>query len=176
MLATRRKVLYYCRMPDDLYERDILSWSQHQADLLRRLARGERVNDVDWAHVVEEIEDVGLSELHAVESYLDLMLVHFLKLHGWPESPSVDHWRAEIGSFQKNAARRFAPSMRQKIDLAKLYADALEQLEGVKYDGAAPRPGPAACPFTLDALLGERRAVLEAALDAGRTELTGQRE
>jgi hypothetical protein len=50
-------------MPDGLYERDILFWSQNQAELLRRLARGERVNDVDWEHVVEEIEDVGLSEL-----------------------------------------------------------------------------------------------------------------
>jgi hypothetical protein len=64
------------RMPDDLYDRDALAWSEHQADLLRRLARGERVNDVDWAHVVEEIEDVGLAELHAVESCLDQMLVH----------------------------------------------------------------------------------------------------
>ncbi len=152
-------------MPDSLYERDILSWSQHQADLLRRLARGERVNDVDWEHVVEEIEDVGLSELHAVESLLDLMLVHLLKVHGWPESPSAEHWRAEIGSFQKNAVRRFAPSMRQKIDVAKLYADALEQLDGVHYDGVAARLAPITCPFTLDLLIAERRAVLEAALD-----------
>jgi hypothetical protein len=150
-------------MPDGLYERDVLSWSQHQADLLRRLARGERVNDVDWEHVVEEIEDVGLSELHAVESFLDLMLVHLLKIHGWPDSPSVDHWRAEVGSFQKNAARRFAPSMRPRIDVGKLYADALEQLEGVRYDGVPARPRPATCNFTLDMLLTERRAMLEAA-------------
>jgi hypothetical protein len=157
-------------MPDGLYERDILSWSEHQADLLRRLARGERVNDVDWEHVVEEIEDVGLSELHAVESYLDLMLVHLLKVQGWPNSPSVGHWRAEIGSFQKNAARRFAPSMRQRIDLLKLYRDALVQLEGVDYDGTAARPSPVACPFTLDAMLTERRADLEACLGSAPTE------
>jgi hypothetical protein len=153
-------------MSDGLYDRDVLSWSEHQADLLRRLARGERVNDVDWEHVVEEIEDVGLSELHTVESYLDLVLVHLLKVHGWPNSPSVRHWRTEIGSFQKNAARRFAPSMRQRIDLAKLYSDALVQLEGIDYDDIAPRPWPAACPFTLDDLLTERRAVLEERLGA----------
>ena len=40
----------------DLYEHDILLWSEQQAELLRRLARGERVNGVDWAHVVEEID------------------------------------------------------------------------------------------------------------------------
>ncbi|MEA2741530.1 MAG: hypothetical protein QOH05_4837, partial [Acetobacteraceae bacterium] len=70
-------------MPDSLYERDVLAWSQHQADLLRRLGRGERVNDVDWTHLAEEIEDVGLSELHSVESFLTLILVHLLKVHIW---------------------------------------------------------------------------------------------
>ena len=41
----------------DLYEADILEWSEQQSRLLRRLAAGERVNDqVDWGNVVEEIE------------------------------------------------------------------------------------------------------------------------
>jgi hypothetical protein len=75
-------------MPDDLYDRDALAWSERQAALLRRVARGERVNDVDWDHVVEEIEDVGISELNAVQSYLDQILVQLLKLHGWPELDS----------------------------------------------------------------------------------------
>jgi hypothetical protein len=65
-------------MPDELYDHDILAWSQYQSSLLRRVARGERVNEVDWPHVVEEIEDVGLSELNAVRSYLRQLLVHLL--------------------------------------------------------------------------------------------------
>ena len=76
----RRRLVYGVPMPDGLYERDVLAWSQHQADLLRRLGRGERVNDVDWTNIAEEIEDVGLSELHSVESFLTLILVHLLKL------------------------------------------------------------------------------------------------
>ena len=75
-------------MPDDLYDHDVLAWSEHQADLLRRLSRGERVNDLDWEHVVEEIEDVGLSELHALEDCLNHILVRLLKLRGWPNSMS----------------------------------------------------------------------------------------
>lgn len=151
-------------MSDDLYDRDVLAWSEHQADLLRRLARGQRVNDLDWEHVVEEIEDVGLSELHAVQSYLHQMLVHLLRLHGWPDSPSTRHWRQELVAFQKDAARRFAPSMRQRIDLARQYQDATEQLEGADYDGAAPLAWPAACPFTLNQLLRNRRSELEVLL------------
>jgi hypothetical protein len=148
-------------MPDDLYDRDILAWSAQQADLLRRTARGERVNGVDWDHVVEEIEDVGISELNAVRSYLRQMLVHLLKLQGWPNSQSVAQWRVETAAFQADAAQRFAPSMRQKIDLDKLYQRALEQLEGVDYNGLQPLGWLAQCPCTLEQLLGERRTMLE---------------
>jgi hypothetical protein len=114
-------------MPDDLDERDVLAWSEREAAYLRRLARGERVNDVDWAHVVEEIEDVGLSELHAVISHLEQVLVDLLKLRTWPESSSARHWRVEVVAFQRNAVRRLAPSMRQRIDLHQLHRNAADQ-------------------------------------------------
>ncbi len=169
------RVAWFCdasAMPDDLYDRDVLAWSEHQADLLRRLARGERVNEVDWEHVVEEIEDLGRSELHAVQGYLSHLLVDLLKVQGWPDSPPVNHWRGEIVAFQKDAARRFAPSMRPRINLAGLYADALEQLEPLQHDDAAPLPWPADCPFTLDQLLHDKRTALEEQLRAGSASRT----
>jgi len=140
-------------MPDGLYESDVLAWSQHQADLLRRLARGERVNDVDWAHVAEEIEDVGLSELHSVESFLNLIMIHLLKLQGSPDDAASDHWHAEIVAFQANARRRFTPLMRQRIDLDALYGDAVKQLRAGDRRNNVPRPWPDANWFTLDQLL-----------------------
>ncbi|MGD0104666.1 MAG: DUF29 domain-containing protein [Rhodopila sp.] len=143
-------------MPDGLYERDILAWSQHQADLIRRLGRGERVNDVDWTHVAEEIEDVGLSELHSVESFLNLIMVHLLKLHAWPDSEASPHWRGEIVAFRGNAKRRFAPSMQQRIDVGALHAEAIEQMR-------ATDPGvqwPEENPFTLELLLNDETNVL----------------
>jgi hypothetical protein len=157
-------------MPNDLHERDILSWSEHQADLLRRLARGERVNDGDWEHVVEEIEDVGLSELNAVRSYMRLMLLHLLKLQGWPDSPTADHWRREIVSLQSDAVQRFAPSMRQRVDLASLYARALNELKDTRFDDVSPLPWPAACPVELDELLNEDRGMLQQRFGAARSE------
>jgi hypothetical protein len=143
-------------MPDGLYERDILAWSQHQADLLRRVGRGERVNDVDWANVAEEIEDVGLSELHSVESFLNLIMVHLLKLHAWPENQARGHWRGEIAALRNNANRRFAPSMRQRIDIGELYAEAIEQMR--ETDPALDLPSEN--PFTLDDLLHQDTATL----------------
>ena len=150
-------------MPDDLYHRDALAWSESQAVLLRRVARGERVNDVDWDHIVEEIEDVGLSQLNAVHSYLRQMLVHLLKLHGWPDLAAQHHWRAEIVGFQSDASQRFTPSMRQRIDLAQQYGRAVRQIGLTRFDKDPVSAPPAVCPVTLDQLLNASCAELEAA-------------
>lgn len=98
-------------MPDGLYERDILVWSERQGDLLRRIAAGERVNeDVDWLNVIEEVQDVGRSELRAVRSLLVQSMVHLLKLHAWPGSAAAAHWHGEARGFLASARRSFSPS------------------------------------------------------------------
>jgi hypothetical protein len=150
-------------MPDDLCDRDVLAWSEHQATLLRRAARGERINDIDWTHVVQEIEDVGLSELNVVHSGLRQILVHLLKLHGWPTLGSCRHWRGEIVAFQTDAQRRFAPSMRQRIDLETIYARAVLQIDPLRYGGTPALTPPETCPVTLDELLAAPCATLETA-------------
>jgi uncharacterized protein DUF29 len=153
-------------MPDDLYDRDVLAWSERQAKLLRRVARGERVNDVDWDHVVEEIEDVGLSELNAVRSFVRQILVHLLKLHGWPDLDAEQHWRGEIAAFQSDLVQRFAPSMRRRIDLANIYQRAVQQIALTQYGGNLAAAPPATCTVTLDQLLTASCADLEAAFSS----------
>ena len=155
-------------MPDDLYDRDSLAWSQRQAGLLRRHAAGERVNGIDWDHVVAEIEDVGLAQLNAVLSYLDLILLHGLKLNAWPEDPSCRHWRDQIVASQVRAGARLAPSMRQKIDLEERYQRASRLFAGLGYEAPPVRTAPAFCPAALDQLLSAPCGVLEALFrDAG---------
>ena len=141
-------------MPDGLYERDVLAWSERQADLLRRLAAGERLNEaVDWPNVVEEIQDVGLSELRACESLIQQAITHLLKLHAWPGSKAAEHWREEVGTFLDDAGRRFTPSMRQRMDLGELFARALRRARTARDDTGNPRLLPNACPYALDDLL-----------------------
>lgn len=138
------------------YDADILAWSERQGQLLHRIATGERVNDadLDWPNIAEEIEDVGRSELHAVESLLLQALVHMLKAEAWPLAPAAPSWRADARLFRSQARRRFAPSMRQRLDLPGLYADALKALPETM-DGQAPLPVPQDCPVTLDDLLAD---------------------
>lgn len=71
-----------------LYDSDLLTWSEQQADLLRRVAAGERVNDqVDWENIAEEIEAVGRSERSSLASHVGTVIEHLAKLEA---SPAVD--------------------------------------------------------------------------------------
>jgi hypothetical protein len=137
-----------------LYDTDALAWSERQAALLERLASGERVNaEIDWPNLIEEVRDVGLSQLHGCESLLQQAMRHLLKLHAWPASTAIAHWQSEAVTFLGDARRRFSPSMRQRIDLADIYALALRSVRFLNDQSGAPAPLPDACPFTLDALL-----------------------
>lgn len=137
------------------YEADVLLWSDHQAALLRRVAAGEAPNEPpDWANIIEEIEGVGSEQLHVVTSLLVQALVHMLKAEAWPLSREVLHWQAEARGFRGDAAARFTPSMRDKIDLTRVYRRALARLPEM-IDGTPPLPVPSECPVTLDELLSE---------------------
>jgi hypothetical protein len=128
----------------DLYETDILSWSEHQAELLRRVAAGEPVNETpDWLNIVEEVADVGRNSLRACRSLL---------FQAWPLSRDVPHWRSEARVARINAADAYTPSMRQRIDVPGLYAKALHAMPESN-DGQPPLPVPETCPVTLDELL-----------------------
>lgn len=141
-------------MMSDLYETDALAWSEQQAALLQHVAKGERINEmVDWPNVIEEIEAMGRAELHACESLLGQALLHLLKLHMRPESLAAAHWRGEVYGFLTAAQDRFSPSMRQRIDLEKLYERAARQMRIGTDDPDSLRKMPVLCPYTLDDFL-----------------------
>ena len=134
----------------DLYDTDILIWSEEQAEFLRRRA----ANALDWDNLAEEIADVGLSQLHAVMSHLRLALLHDLKAEAWPLSRDVEHWRAEARLHRDEARERYTPSMARRIDVEKLYRQARRGMPAT-IDGTLPLPLPDSCPVSLAELLGE---------------------
>ncbi len=140
----------------DLYDTDILAWSEEQATRLRRVAAADRLNDAspDWPNIIEEIESVGRNELHRTESLLVQALRHRLKIMAWPDSSEVPHWREEMLLFQMDAARAYQPSMRQLLDLVWIYRKARHRFPQ-QIDGRPPLPLPETCPVTLDELLAE---------------------
>ena len=73
------------------YETDFYLWTQQQADLLRQ----GLLSEVDTAHLVDEIEDMGGSERHALGSYLKNILMHLLKWQYQPQRRG-NSWRLSI--------------------------------------------------------------------------------
>ncbi len=144
-----------------LYETDVLAWSEQQAEALRELAfRRDLPNALDLDHILEEIEDVGQSQMNAGKSFIRLILGHAVKCVVDPDAPSLRHWHAEIGNWQNELADRLSPSMRHRIDLDVLWRRAVRQAEldlmeqGYDGDGMATFRG-VPCPVALDDLLGD---------------------
>ena len=100
------------------------------------------------------------------------MLVHLLKVHAWPHSVAAGHWPGEILSFQADVAQRYLPSMRQRIDLARLYGLALRQVAKIADGDGDPVRTPDTCPFMLEQLPTEDSDVLEARLRASPADPT----
>ena len=142
----------------DLYEDDIVVWADRQADLLRRLAAGERVNaEIDWRNLIEEIEDLGRSQRTTVEKLLVRAIEHLLKIHGWPMGPTGT-WAGEALAFLLDARRSWTPSMASRIDLAEIYDDARIRA-GKPTSYGSPHPLPIACPFQFSDLIVPRPGV-----------------
>jgi hypothetical protein len=141
-----------------LYDQDILLWSEQQAAALRRLGetRPNLPNELDIENIAEEIESLGRSELAAVKSQLRLMLSHLIKLSAEPESDAARHWHVEVFGFHRELHDRYAPSMRQRIELVDIWRSASKQAR-LAYQGTAQQQAvadlPVDCPFTLDDLL-----------------------
>ncbi|MFZ1234403.1 MAG: DUF29 domain-containing protein [Thiofilum sp.] len=63
------------------YDQDLYTWSLQQAQLLRE----RKFDQVDWEHIIEEIEDMSKSEKRALQSFLETLLMHLLK---WQYQPA----------------------------------------------------------------------------------------
>ncbi len=147
-------------MSEALYEHDFHAWTQRQAAALRRAAAEGVVDiDIDWENLAEEIESLGRSELHAMESALMRIIEHLLKLAwspardprlGWMESVTVHRVR-----FAKLS--RDNPGLVNRLNLAEIYADArkLARSALTLRDGLPASALPLSCPFMLEQIVDD---------------------
>jgi hypothetical protein len=139
--------------PPDLYDRDFYTWTQEQAKRLRELRSH---NTIDIEHVAAEIEDLGASARKAVESHLELTLVHLIKLARSPAGEPRGHWFDEVIHHQSEAERSFSAGMRQALDMDRIWRKAVRRahLSLTHHDEPGIDRTPPN-PFALDDLLAE---------------------
>jgi hypothetical protein len=109
--------------PSQLYDHDYYAWVQDQVRALRE----HRTEEVDWENVAEEIDDLGKSVRWSVESHLETLVEHLLKLAYAQETVRTRNailWEGTVRLARYKIRRRLAqnPSLRSK--LPELFADA----------------------------------------------------
>jgi hypothetical protein len=133
-----------------LYERDLFEWSRRAAETLR----GSRPEQADMNHLAEEIEDMGIRDLRALDSRLEVLLAHLLNLRFQAEKRSRS-WKKTVAVQRKSVDRLLKrnPSLRRRIkmDLAENYEFALRL--AVIQTGLPKNHFPAECPFTVEQIL-----------------------
>ncbi len=98
------------------YSSDYYTWTKEQVKLLKL----KRFEEVDWDNLIEEIEDLGKSRENALESYLERLLDHLLKLSYWESEKKycTRGWKAEIRNFRAQIKKiiRKNPALKNKLE------------------------------------------------------------
>jgi len=138
---------------DSLYETDFYAWLQQQA----RALRTRNFAHLDWDNLVEEIEDMGKSHHRALQSRLEVLLMHLLKWQFQPERQSRS-WTFTI----KEQRLRIGTLMRKNPSLQSQVPEALKEGYGYAVFAAAEETGldnttfPTECPWTFTQIMDEQ--------------------
>src|ERR1017187_5391674 len=133
-----------------IYDEVFLEWPRRSAELLR----AGRFEQADIEHIAEEIEDMGIRDLRALDSPLEVLLAHLLKW-GFQREKRSRSWEKTIAVQRKGVERLLErnPSLRRRIkmDLTSNYRFAV-RLAAIE-TGLPKSHFPAECPFTVEQIL-----------------------
>ena len=94
--------------------------------------------------------------LLADRTWLRLLMLHLIKIASAPDSHAVLHWHDEARNFRADALTRFAPSMADRLNLARAWRLAGEQADSsLPKHGETVMPLPSRCPWTVEELISE---------------------
>jgi hypothetical protein len=86
---------------ETLYQQDYYQWLEITLNQIKM----KELDNLDWEHLIEEIEALGREQKHKVESYLRQLLKHLLLYQYWQSekvycqrgwAEEIDNFRAEL--------------------------------------------------------------------------------
>jgi Domain of unknown function DUF29 len=135
-----------------LYEEDFPLWAERQAALLR----ARRFEELDLDNLTEEVEDLSRRERESVESLVETIIEHLLKLTLSHAERPRRGWLVTVDKQRARLARKLTPTLRTHLEseLPALYAGLRRPVSRqLDKNGVLPNAVPAVCPYTLDQLL-----------------------
>ncbi|MDG2991693.1 DUF29 domain-containing protein [Candidatus Synechococcus calcipolaris G9] len=128
-----------------LYNTDFYGWIQEQGALLR----ARKFDQLDLAHLIEEIESLGRQEQRELRNRLGILLGHLLKWHYQPKGRSKS-WRATIREQRQEIRRHLKenPSLKPYLEEAITigYEKGLHLVD--RETPLDPQELPPSCPFS----------------------------
>ena len=134
------------------YESDVVAWAKEQAALIRT----GQFDQLDLAHIAEEIEDVGKREQRELASRVAVLLAHILKWKFQPQKRSVS-WTLTIKEQRRLLVRRVqkTPSLSPMLSdpewVDEIWVDAKALAE--KETGLDMSTYPEICPWSMTDVL-----------------------
>jgi hypothetical protein len=135
-----------------LYEDDFYLWIERQADLLRK----GRFRDLDLAHLIEEVEDLGVNLKSMAFSRTQQIIRHLLKLQFSSALEPRRLWRQTVRDQRDELELHLTASLRNLVQAsletrydrarrraAEDFAESQEKAEEL----------PEACPYSLEQIL-----------------------
>jgi len=115
----------------ELYNRDFNLWVEETLKAIKN----RDFENMDWDNLLDEIDDMGKSEKRSLESYLQRLIEHILKLRYWESEKERNskRWQSEIINF-RNLIKRLLkrnPSFNRYMDnvYQELFQDAIARLK-----------------------------------------------
>ena len=150
-MATRVKA-----RPAELHASDSYLWALSQTEALR----AGRLEDLELAHLAEELEGLAIATRSAVRSRTRTIIEHLLKLQFSPAAEPRHGWRRTVRVQRSGLRDDLTPTLGRQLeeDLADLYRDgretAADDLQSHDEPAAADAL-PRDCPYSLDQILGD---------------------
>jgi hypothetical protein len=135
-----------------LYEQDFYLWIERQAELLRE----GRFRDLDLAHLIEEVEDLGINLRNAVTSRTREIILHLLKLQYSPAVELRGGWRENVGKQRDDLELELTASLKRHLetDLETIFQKARRRaVDELARDRLTPDQLPSTCPYTLEQII-----------------------
>ena len=134
------------------YESDVVAWAKEQAALIRT----GQFDQLDLAHIAEEIEDVGKREQRELASRVAVLLAHILKWKFQPQKRSIS-WTLTIKEQRRLLVRRvqkmpsLSPMLSDPEWVDEIWVDAKALAE--KETGLDMSTYPEICPWSMTDVL-----------------------
>ena len=150
-------------MNNQLYEQDFNLWRESIIEQIKE----HRFHDIDWEHLLIELEDMGKSEKRSFISNLTILIAHLLKLTVQSDAPEMmkGSWYSSVTEHRFRVKKDLEenPSFKNYITevISQAYADArklaIKESKKAKLGVRKPTDAeyPLDCPFLIEQLLDE---------------------